>query len=316
MKIFNSLDEINDIKPTIVAVGNFDGVHKGHQEIIKRTVSGAKIAGIKSAVFTFSNHPRNTLGMGIAVKKILYSEDKFRILKEMGIDYLFSIPFDDRIRYMKPRDYIERLLINKLNMQEIYCGFNYRYGHEAGGDVNMLLKVGLEREYGIHIMKPFKIDDHVVSSTMIRELIENGEVDKCHDYLGRHYSIGGEVIVGNKLGKKIGFPTSNLAIDEEMVTPPNGVYVTYCIYNGRRYQSVTNVGVKPTIGEYKKNVETHIFDFDKELYGKNIRVEFLKKTRPEMKFDSIEDLSAQMTRDCINAKAFHRQHRGEHDIED
>ncbi|MGI6721833.1 MAG: bifunctional riboflavin kinase/FAD synthetase [Anaerovoracaceae bacterium] len=307
MKVFESIDEVKDIEPTAIAVGNFDGVHKGHQEIIKRMVSNARIAGFKSAIFTFSNHPRNMLGTGNRVKNILYSEDKIRLIEEMGVDYLFNIPFDDHIRCMEPVAYVERLLIGRFKMKEIFCGFNYHYGHRAAGDVKLLLDLSLDRGFSLHVLAPYRVDGHVVSSTMIRELIADGAVDKCPDYLGRYYSIGGEVVVGNKLGKKLGFPTSNLSIDEDMVTPSNGVYVTYCIYNGKRYDSITNVGVKPTIGEYKKNVETHIFDFDKELYGKNIRVEFLKKTRDEQKFDSKEELSQQIMRDCINAKAYHRQ---------
>ncbi|MGI6735704.1 MAG: bifunctional riboflavin kinase/FAD synthetase [Anaerovoracaceae bacterium] len=308
MRIFQTLEEIRDIEPTIVAVGNFDGVHRGHQEILKRTVSCGAIAGLRSAVFTFSNHPRNMMDPGGPVKNILYQEDKMRIFEELGIDDVFSIPFDQRIREMTPRDYVERLLINKLHMEEVFCGFNYHFGRGAAGDVQLLLQMSLERGFSLHVLAPYRLDDHIVSSTLIRELIGAGEVDRCARYLGRCYSIGGEVVVGNRLGRKLGFPTSNLAIDETMITPPNGVYVTYCIYNGRRYPSITNVGVKPTIGEYRKNVETHIFNFDRELYGKMIRVEFLRKMRSEQKFDSVEALSRQITEDCIHARSYHREH--------
>ena len=150
------------------------------------------------------------------------------------------------------------------------------------------------------------VDGEVVSSTLIRSLIKSGEVDECFKYLGRNYDIGGDVVVGNRLGKSLGFPTSNIMIDENMVTPPNGVYVTYCIYNGVRYPSVTNVGVKPTVGTFKKNVETHIFNFNKELYGKHIKVEFLKMIRDEVKFASTDELSEQIARDCLEAKSYHR----------
>lgn len=152
------------------------------------------------------------------------------------------------------------------------------------------MQEGRKHGFGIHIQEPFKIDGIVVSSTYIRELIKDGKLEECHRFMGRMYAIGGEVVVGNKLGRTIGFPTSNIMIDDTMVTPPNGVYITYCTYNGVRYPSVTNVGVKPTIGSYKKNVETHIFDFNKELYGKKIKVEFVKMTRPERKFDSVEEI--------------------------
>ncbi|MEG0829821.1 MAG: bifunctional riboflavin kinase/FAD synthetase [Anaerovoracaceae bacterium] len=306
MKTFNSLDEIKNIDPTVIALGNFDGVHKGHQAIISCTVGSGKVAGYKSAVFTFSNHPKNLMTKGVTVKNILYEEQKIKIISRLGIDYLFNIPFDESILNMEPAAFIDDLLVAKFNMRQVYCGFNYHFGYKASGNVELLMEKGLKQEFGIHVLEPFRIDNHLVSSTFIRTLIEEGKVDQCMKYMGRLYSIGGEVVVGNKLGRTIGFPTSNIMIDETMVTPPNGVYVTYCTYNGVRYPSVTNVGVKPTVGTYHKNVETHIFNFDKELYGKKIQVEFLEKTRDERKFDSVKDLSKQIKEDCITARSHHR----------
>lgn len=305
MKVFNSLDEIRDIEPTVVAMGNFDGVHKGHREIIKRTVDAAKTADIKAAVFTFSNHPR-TFITGAEVKNIMYASEKSKIIEDFGIDYMFNIPFDETMMNMSARDFIDGLLLDKFKMQEVYCGFNYHFGVKAEGDTQFLMTESLRRGFGIHVLEPYVIDGNVVSSTLIRRLIEEGRVEECEKYMGRLYSIGGEVVVGNKLGKKIGFPTSNLIIDESMVAPKNGVYITYCKYEGKRYPSITNVGKKPTIGEYEKNVETHIFNFEKELYGKMIEVEFLKQTREERKFESVEALSKQITDDCIAARAYHR----------
>ncbi len=154
-------------------------------------------------------------------------------------------------------------------------------------------------------MEPYLIDEMLVSSTLIRKLIEEGKVYECYKYMGRNYAVDGEVVVGNRLGKSIGFPTSNLVIDDTMVTPANGVYITKSIYNGVTYSSITNVGEKPTIGKFAKNIETHIFDFNKELYGKKIRVEFLKKTRDEQKFENVEALSRQIKKDCLEAMAYH-----------
>ena len=309
MKIFKSLEEIKEIQSTVIALGNFDGVHRGHQELIRRAVKSAEVAGSKSAVFTFSNHPRNLLGNGNKVKNIMYGEDKARIIGDLGIDYMFNISFTREIMNMSPIEYIDDLLVDTFKMKEAYCGFNYRFGHKAVGDVKTLMDESLRRGFGLHVLEAFKVDGELVSSTLIRRLIEEGEMARCAKLLGRYYSIQGEVVVGNKLGKTIGFPTSNLVIDESMVSPSNGVYITYCTYNGVRYPSITNVGVKPTIGKYNKNVETHIFDFNHELYGKDIRVEFLKKTRDERKFDSIEALSKQITDDCIMVKAYHRQNK-------
>lgn len=307
MIIFNSIEEIKNIENTVVALGNFDGVHKGHQQIIARTVKSAEAAGLKSAVFTFSNHTSTLLANVPYVKNILYAEEKAAIIESMGVDYLFNIPFTYEILRMSPEAFIEEILVNKFKIKEAYCGFNFTFGYKASGTPEVLIHEGLKYGFGIHVQEPYIIDDVIVSSTYIRKLIEDGEMEKCTKFMGRMYAIGGEVVVGNKLGRTIGFPTSNIMIDEGMATPPNGVYITYCIYNGIKYPSVTNVGVKPTIGRYKKNVETHIFNFDKELYGKNIKVEFVKRTRKEKKFENVKALSNQIKSDCIMAKAYHRE---------
>lgn len=311
MEIFETLEAIQNIKPTAVALGNFDGVHLGHQELIRQAVKKAGDAGLKSAVFTFSNHPKDLLPKEKKVKNILVKSDKERIIESLGVDYLFNVPFTRRIMTMSPAAFVEELLLDKFNMKAAFCGFNYHFGHNAQGNPEVLRQMGARHGYEVTEIPPYKIKGEIVSSSLIRTLIASGQVEQCKTYMGRHYAIGGEVVVGNRLGKKLGFPTSNLVIDPSMVTPPNGVYVTCCTYNGVRYPSVTNVGHKPTIGHYNKNVETHIFDFDKELYGKQITVEFLQKTRDEVKFDSVEELSAQIVRDCRQASAYHQSH-GEH----
>lgn len=305
MKIFNSLEEVKDISPCTLALGNFDGVHKGHQELIMRAVKEAEMRGIKSAVFTFSNHPKNLIPGGKPVKNIIYQDEKKHLIEELGVDYLFNIEFTPEILTMDPADFVEKILVRKFKVAETYCGFNYKFGYKAAGSTKLLCELGKRLGFRANIIEPVIIDDEVVSSTLIRSLIKSGDVDECSKYLGRNYDIGGEVVIGNRLGKSLGFPTSNLMIDENMVTPPNGVYITYCIYNGVKYPSVTNVGVKPTVGIYKKNMETHIFNFDKELYGKHIKVEFLKMTRDEVKFNNITELSEQIARDCEEAKRFH-----------
>lgn len=260
MKLFNCLEEITGIKETVVALGNFDGVHKGHQELIRRTVKSAKTAGLKSAVFTFANHPKNVVAQKSVIKNILYLEEKAEIIKNLGVDYLFSIEFSNKIQHMAPQDFITDILLDKFKMREAYCGFNYRFGYKGEGNPEILMKTGIREGFGIHILEPFEIDGNLVSSSFIRELISSGKVDRCEKYMGRKYYVIGEVVVGNKIGRTIGFPTSNISMDDSMITPSHGVYVTNCIYNGVCHKSVTNVGVKPTIGVNKKNIETHIFD--------------------------------------------------------
>lgn len=306
MQIFNSLEEIQNIEKTVVAMGNFDGVHLGHQAIIKKAIADANNEEAKSGVFTFSNHPRNLIKSKENIKNIQYCQDKENILEELGVDYMFNIPFTEDIMRMPPEDFIKNILVDKLNVKEVLCGFNYKFGYMAKGDVDMLIKYGKKYDFGVHITKAYTIDDKVVCSTLIRKFIAKGDITSCNRFLGRNYTIGGKVVVGNRLGKSLGFPTSNLNIDKCMVSPANGVYVTKCIYNGVSYDSITNVGNKPTIGAYNKNVETHIFGFNKEIYGKHIQVEFIDKMRDEIKFENVEELSKQIKKDCQNALAYHQ----------
>lgn len=305
VRIFNSTEEICDIENCTLALGNFDGVHRGHQELISKAVKEARKKGLRSAVFTFSNHPKDLIPGGKKAWNIIYPEEKAALIESLGVDYLFNIEFTRDIMTMAPQDFAKHLIVEKFKAVETFCGFNYRFGYKAGGNVRLLREYGKEMGFTAKVIEPVIVDGEVVSSTLIRGLIKSGEVDECFKYLGRNYDIGGEVVVGNRLGKSIGFPTSNIMIDETMVTPPNGVYITYCTYNGVKYPSVTNVGVKPTVGIYKKNMETHIFNFDKELYGKHIKVEFLKMTRDEVKFADIGELSRQIAKDCQEARAFH-----------
>lgn len=306
MKVYKCLADIKKIGETVVALGNFDGVHKGHQEVIKRTVKSAKAAGLKSAVFTFSNHPRNVIAGEQIIKDILSWEDKVSIIRSFGIDYLISVPFDSKMLNMEPENFIMSVLVGKLNMKEAYCGFNYQFGYCAKGNAESLMKVGLRENFGIHILEPIKIDGMIVSSSLMRTLISQGRVDEMEKFLGRCYSIGGRVVTGNRIGRTIGFPTSNIILEEGMVTPANGVYVTYCLYNNFRFKGITNVGIKPTIGDNIHTIETHIFDFDYDLYGKEIRVEFLIKLRDEMTFPNVQELAKQIARDSEAAKEFHQ----------
>ena len=288
MKVFNSLDEINNVEPTVTALGNFDGIHKGHRELISLAVAEARKAGLMSAVFTFSTHPRNAFGRN-AVKNIISAEEKAQIIADLGVDYLFNLPFADEIRTLSPSEFIDRLLIEKFNMKEGFCGFNYTFGYKAEGTPEMLKAEGAEKGFKIHVLEPYTVDGEVVSSTLIRKIIEKGEVELCRKYMDRNFAAGGVVIEGNRLGgTTLGFPTANINIDDP---------------------SITNVGNKPTIGEYAKNMETHILDteFNRDLYGEILRVEFLKKLRDEKKFDSLDALRDEIARNCDVARAYHLQ---------
>lgn len=317
MEIIRSWHEVNrkNNPPAIaVALGNFDGVHKGHKALIERTIAAAKKDGLKSAVFTFSNHPRDLLSGKKTVKNILRNEEKEKIIGEMGIDILFHLPFTEHLMQMEAERYVKELIIGTLHARVILAGFNHHFGHFALGNADLLRKTAKEEaaekgvDMRVEILDPVLIGDEVVSSSLIRTLISAGQVERCPLFLGRWYSIGGTVHRGNQLGRSLGYPTSNLAIDDHMVSPPNGVYVTACRFDGRLYPGVTDVGVRPTVGGDVRRVETHIFHFDKLLYGKYIEVLFLKKMRDEVRFDSMEELSRQIMRDAREAQKYHAEH--------
>ena len=306
MKVFKSLDEIKDIECTATALGNFDGVHLGHQALISEAVKQAKEKGLKSAVFTFSNHPKNVISGTNMVKNIIYNDEKEDILEAMGVDYLFSLDYTKEFGSMEPKEFTAELLVKHFRVKHVVCGFNYRYGYGAKGDSQTLIEQGCIQGFDVSVMDAVSLEGSVVSSTLIRGLITQGEMEECGRYLGRNYSIGGTVIEGNHIGRTIGFPTCNITVDETMVSPASGVYVTRCRVDGQVYPAITNVGSKPTIGLYHKNVETHLLDVKVDLYGKEIRVEFLKKLRDERKFENIEALTEEIQRNCDTAREYHK----------
>lgn len=305
MIIFRSKEEIKGIDETSTALGNFDGIHLGHQALISQAVQQARNRGLKSAVFTFSNHPKNVISNTNMVKNIIYFDEKVEILEKMGVDYLFCLNYTTEFGAMTPLQFASDLLVNTFRARHVVCGFNYRYGYKAQGTAQLLEEQGRELGFDVSVMEPVAIDGSIVSSTLIRGLIAQGEMEECCRYLGRSYDIGGTVIEGNHIGRTIGFPTCNITVDESMVTPANGVYVSRCRVDGKVYPAITNVGSKPTIGMYQKNVETHLFDFKGDLYGREIRVEFLKKLRDERKFENVEALAQEIQRNCVTARQYH-----------
>lgn len=305
MKILSYLDDAEKvIESSVIALGNFDGVHKGHQELIKNAVDIAKQNGISSVVFTFANHPMNVLKGTNVVKNIIDINEKAEVLEKLGVDYMVNVKFNDFIRKSEPDFFIERFLIKNLKMKHAVCGFNYTFGYMAKGDSSLLMQKGKELGFGVTIIPELKILDETVSSTRIRKLISEGKMKEYFECVGREYRIEGKVIEGQKFGRTIGFPTVNLNLLEEFVLPLNGVYITKTYVNNIEFKSVTNVGVKPTVGSFSKNAETYIFDFKGDLYGQNVKIKFVDMLRPEMKFNSVEELTLQIKKDCLDASAY------------
>lgn len=310
MTVFTNLSEIRNIEPTAVALGNFDGVHKGHQALIAKAAEAGRKNGLKTAVFTFTNHPANVISGKTKVKNIMNFEEKVEAVAKYDVDYLFSVDFDDMMRTSSPLVFCRDILSNILRAQIAVCGFNYSFAYKAEGNPQILSQFGKEFGYKTYVIDPVCIDGKVVSSTLIRRSIDEGRVDEYVKYTGRPYDIEGIVIHGKHLGHRIGFPTVNLALSSEMAQPLNGVYVTktyvnLCDEGFKVYPSVTNVGNKPTVGIFDKNAETHIFGFNEDIYGEKIKVEFIKLIRSEQKFDSFDDLQEQIHKDCLFAREYH-----------
>ncbi|NCB41768.1 MAG: bifunctional riboflavin kinase/FAD synthetase [Clostridia bacterium] len=311
MKIFKRFEELIDIPQTAIALGNFDGVHKGHQALISACLESAETHGLAASVFTFSNHPINVISGKSTIKNVISFEEKADLLSALGVEYLFSFEFSEDIRNSSPCTFCRNILAESLRAKEVFCGFNYHFGHKAEGNPEVLIKYGLQYGYKTTVISPVKVEGIVASSTNIRNAVAMGEMDTYLNFTGRRYAILGHVVEGLKLGRRIGFPTINLALDPSMIMPKNGVYVTQTFVDGIQYDSITNVGNKPTIGVFEKNAETHIFGFNRHIYGKDVRVEFIKMLRSELLFNTFEALAAQIEIDCRKAKEYHVYNRRE-----
>ncbi|ROR30824.1 riboflavin kinase/FMN adenylyltransferase [Mobilisporobacter senegalensis] len=291
-----------------VSLGKFDGLHIGHQLLIDKTIS-LKQEGYSSVVFSFLYNPRN-LFSEIDMKFIYTEEEKKRKLKEKGLDVFISYPFSKETASMEPEKFVKEVLVDRIDAKVIVVGSDYCFGRNREGNVDMLRELSKQYGYRLVIYDKLKLKDTIVSSTLIRDELEKGNIELVNQMLGTPYSIIGEVMHGRKIGRTLGMPTTNLIPDDNKLLPPNGVYASKVIIDGISYDSVTSIGYKPSVGkETKKGVETFIFDFDDDLYGKIIEVRLYGFEREEVKFNSLEELSDQMHRDIQWAKEFLKEYR-------
>ncbi|MCK5160933.1 MAG: bifunctional riboflavin kinase/FAD synthetase [Candidatus Aureabacteria bacterium] len=309
MKLLKKEDLLNFDAGTALTIGVFDGVHSGHQEIIRNTVEEAKAKGLDSLLLTFSSHPLATL---YPVKKppLLASlEHRLKLIESLGIDYCYVQEFSREFARTEPVDFIKKWLMKNFHPEFICVGGNFHFGRGKKGDTVFLKKVCSEMGIGVKIVKPVEVEGARVSSTFIRGLIESGRVKESERCLGRKYSIVGTVVKGKGVGKKIGFPTANIDPHNEAM-PPIGVYLTRVIYDGNTFDSVTNVGSEVPEGwAFDRIVEAHILDFNENILGKNIEIIFFDKLREELKFDKTEDLSARIRDDVEKANRFFAKER-------
>ena len=314
MIIINNLDQLNLKKKTSVALGNFDGIHIGHREIFRAALEAAEEQDLDSLCFTFSNHPFNFIlrrddSDPDAVKLICTEDEKIGLIEKMGFDILVNVPFDEYIMTMQAHDFFETIVKTKLNAGYVSVGFNYTYGARAMGRPDTLRSECEASGIGVSIHEAVMSDGEVVSSTLIREMISTGNMEMTAKLLGRPYSFTGTVRHGKRLGSRMGIPTINIPAPGRQMLPPNGVYFSRIFIDDTEYNSVSNIGFNPTVndGTGKKTIETNIFDYNDDAYGKEVTVCFDHFSRGERKFRDKEELFAQISRDCENAMNYRKK---------
>ena len=297
-----TLEEINERRPTFLAIGSFDGVHAGHQAILKQVVKAARAAKVQAAVLTFFPHPKRVVKKLKGPYYLSTLNERIEILRSLGVNLLITHPFDEKVRMTKADDFIDQL-INVMDLQQLWGG-DFALGHNREGDIPYLRKLGERRGFTVESdSELFMLEDRIVSSSRVRESLSKGDVADVRVCLERPYQLVGQVIPGDQRGRTIGFPTANLDVWEEQLLPMNGVYATLVTIKGITHLAATNVGTRPTVQGKTVRVETHLLDFDEDIYGQEIRLQFMEFIRPEMKFNGLPDLKGQISKDVQQVRA-------------
>ncbi len=281
---------------TAIALGNFDGVHIGHKKLIMNMVNMAKKQDLKPSILLFDNHSR-MVTTGKTPMCLTSRVQKEELVKNLGVETIYSINFNENLMKLQPEEFVKNILIDKLNTKLVVVGFDYRFGHKASGDVEALKELAIKYGFKVMVLEPVYIDDILVSSTKIRELILEGNLELVKLMLDRDYQLIGKVIPGNKIGRTLGFPTANLELTDNYALPKYGVYRTKTIINDKTYLSATSIGYNPTFSSSKVKIECHIIDFGEKIYDQVISVDFIEYLREEIKFNKLDDLVKQINDD-------------------
>ena len=304
MKVHYGIESYKNIKNPVVTVGTFDGVHYGHQKIINRLKRIADECDGESVLLTFDPHPRKVLFKEQSLKLINTIDEKIKILSNLGLDHLVIYPFTNDFSMFSAQEYISELLIKTLKTHYLVIGYDHHFGNKREGDINLLKKAEKKYPFNLEEIKAHEIDEIKVSSTKIRNAIDNGNIHLFEEYCGRNFEFSGNVVYGNGIGKTINTATANIKVNEDdKIIPADGVYAVLCQLNNNFHKGIMNIGVKPSINtSNKKTIEVHLFDFDMDIYKKSLNIEVISKIRDETKFPSINDLKNQIAKDIIKAK--------------
>jgi riboflavin kinase/FMN adenylyltransferase len=304
MKRFNNINEFNCKKSTIITIGTFDGVHLGHQKILKKLNIEAENNGLESSVLTFFPHPRTVLNPDSSLKLINTIEERISLFKKSKIDNLIVHPFTKEFSELDSEDYVKNILVDQLKAKIVLIGYDHKFGKNRTADINNLKEYGIKYNFEVIEIKAEEINDIAVSSTKIRNSIEEGDIQLTNSYLGYEFSFFGKVVKGNSIGKTLGFPTANIKIGTDLkLIPKNGVYLISTIINQKIIFGMMNIGIKPTTNENTKSIEVNLFDFDQDLYDTNITIYIKQFLREEIKFDSLNELKLQIEKDKITCNS-------------
>jgi riboflavin kinase / FMN adenylyltransferase len=307
MKIFRHIEDQGlSMSGSVVTMGNFDGIHLGHQTLILKTVEDSKQQGYPSTVLTFEPHPLKVLAPGRAPLLILSYEDKMALFQSFGVDIVIAQSFDRQFASIAADDFVRRFLVDRLKVRKLWVGRDLRFGRSRRGEVNDLVRLAPDGGFQVGVLDPILLEGVRISSSRIRQLIQEGRVDEVRPMMGRYHFVSGHVVTGHRRGRDLGFPTANISSATEVV-PLDGIYATLLQIKNKQWLSVSNIGVNPTFGDGPRTIESFIFDFDDDIYGESVKLSFVKRIREERKFVTVKDLVTQMHEDVKHAKAIFKE---------
>jgi riboflavin kinase/FMN adenylyltransferase len=313
MEIIRDLDSLQQYPFPVVALGNFDGVHIGHQKILRTAIDHARAAGGSALAVTFDPLPAKVLNPTRAPRLIMTPEDKHELLRSFGLDGVIVLTFSRELSMLSPEEFAREYLRRRIGASVVVVGHNVSFGHARAGNADVMRRLGEELGFETTVVGPIERDGVAVSSTQVREMINTGDMKRATILLGRPHFLRGPVVHGRERGRTIGFPTANIQSRTEC-WPPDGVYATRLVLEESSYPSITNIGMRPTFGEPERTIETHIFDFDGDIYGREVKLEIAARIRPERKFESAQALAAQIASDLQRAREILSVHSaGEYD---
>lgn len=301
MEILRDPTAVHLARPTVLTVGSFDGIHRGHQYLIGRVIARAKEIGAASALVTLHPHPKIVLRPTAPMQYLSTIEERLDLLAPLGLDYAVVFPFSLETSQIRAREFVQ-LLLDHLNMKEIFCGANFALGYKREGNVEFLRALGQAKGFQVIVVEPQAFDGEIMSSSRIRQFITEGDLEDATRSLGRYPSVRGRVVKGDQRGRTLGFPTANLAIAERRLIPADGIYATRVKIGDTWYGGAANIGIRPTFDSGYRLVEVFVLDFDGDLYDQVIEVQFIKRLRAEIKFSSIDALIAQMKNDVAETR--------------